>query len=95
MSEELSKEQRILVAMRKVLTNIIKDTTPPPGMRHPLHDSTIEDVRQCLGLIAARERELADEAGDTVSRKPYYVDEIPPQGKVVSLKDLSETKKKK
>lgn len=72
----LSKEQQILVVMRKVLGAIIRDTTPPPGLQHPLSQSTIKDVRQCLALIAARERELADEQGRTVER-PYYADETP------------------
>jgi hypothetical protein len=69
-----SKEREILMVMRKVLAAVIKDTTPPAGMRHPLSDRTIEDVRQCLGLIAAREKELADAAGVTQER-PYYADE--------------------
>jgi hypothetical protein len=62
--------------MRKVLAAIIKDTTPPPGMKHPLTDSTIQDVRECLGLISARERELADAQGVRVE-KPYYTDQRP------------------
>ena len=71
---ELSKEQQILIAMRKTLSAIIKDVTPPPGMRHPLSEGTIEDVRQCLALIAAREKELADAQGRGGER-PYYADE--------------------
>jgi hypothetical protein len=70
---ELSKEQQILIAMRKTLSAIIRDVTPPPGMRHPLSAPTIEDVRQCLALIAAREKELADEQGRGGER-PYYAD---------------------
>jgi hypothetical protein len=38
---DLSKEQHIMIAMRKTLTAIVKDVTPPPGMRHPLSDATI------------------------------------------------------
>ena len=70
---ELSKEQHILIAMRKTLTAIVRDVTPPPGMRHPLSETTIEDVRRCLGLIAAREKELADAQGRGGER-PYYAD---------------------
>jgi hypothetical protein len=81
-----SKEQKILMVMRKVLSSVIKDTTPPAGMRHPLSDKTIEDVRQCLGLIAAREKELADAEGRGGER-PYYVDE-PPQSKVVPMSKI-------
>lgn len=69
-----NKEQQVLVVMRKVLASIIKDTTPNPGMRHVLSDATIQDIRQCLGLISARERELADAQGKAQER-PYYSDE--------------------
>ncbi|MCB1772851.1 MAG: segregation and condensation protein A [Gammaproteobacteria bacterium] len=78
------KEREILVVMRKVLAQIIKDTTPPSrAMKHPLSEQTIEDVRQCLGLISARERELADAAGAATER-PYYADEKP-AAEVVSI----------
>jgi hypothetical protein len=71
------KEREILVVMRKVLAQIIKDTTPPSrAMKHPLSDQTIVDVRNCLGLISARERELADAAGIGQER-PYFTDEKP------------------
>jgi hypothetical protein len=83
---ELSKEQQILIAMRKTLAAIIRDVTPPPGMRHPLSATTIEDVRQCLALIAAREKELADEQGRGGER-PYYADE-PPTATVVPIASL-------
>ena len=72
--QDLTKEQQILVAMRKTLSAVIKDITPPAGMRHPLSDATIEDVRQCLGLISAREKELATDQG-RASERPYYADE--------------------
>jgi hypothetical protein len=74
-SEPSQKEREILVVMRKVLAQIVKDTTPPSrAMKHPLSDQTIQDVRQCLGLISARERELADDAG-VGQERPYYADE--------------------
>jgi hypothetical protein len=87
---ELTKEQQVLIAMRKTLSAIIKDATPPPGMRHPLSDGTIEDVRQCLMLIAAREKELADLQGRGGER-PYYTDESPP-AQVVPIAGLSRKK---
>jgi hypothetical protein len=87
---ELTKEQQILIAMRKTLSAIIKDVTPPPGMRHPLSDGTIEDVRQCLALIAAREKELADTQGRGGER-PYYADE-PQTTQVVPIAGLSRKK---
>ena len=78
MSDTSEKEREILVVMRKVLAQIIKDTTPPSrAMKHPLSDRTIEDVRHCLGLISMRERELADAAG-AAQERPYYADEQTP-----------------
>ncbi|MES9846669.1 MAG: segregation and condensation protein A [Candidatus Sedimenticola sp. PURPLELP] len=86
-----SKERDVMMVMRKVLASIIKDTTPPPGTRHPLSEKTIQDVRMCLGLISARERELADEAGAVVE-KPYFVDEQP-SSNVVSISNIGRTDK--
>jgi hypothetical protein len=83
---ELSQEQRIMIAMRKTLAAIIKDVTPPPGMKHPLSPATIEDVRQCLALISAREKELADAEGRGGER-PYYADE-PQSAQVVPLSGI-------
>ncbi|MBK1643624.1 segregation and condensation protein A [Thiocapsa imhoffii] len=80
---DLSQEQQILIAMRHTLSAIIRDITPPPGMRHPLSEGTIEDVRQCLGLIAAREKELADAQGRGGER-PYYAD-APQPAQVVPI----------
>jgi hypothetical protein len=57
---ELSMEERILRAVKRTLANVVRDTATPHGMRHPLSDATIEDVRQCFALISARERELAN-----------------------------------
>ncbi len=75
MSDESRKEREILVVMRKVLAQIIKDTTPPSrAMKHPLSEQTIQDVRHCLGLISLRERELADLAGAEQER-PYFADQ--------------------
>ncbi len=72
---ELSKEQRILRVLRKVLANIVKDATPAPGTPHPLSESTIHDIRDLFGLIAEREAELATEAGLAINEKPYYTDQ--------------------
>lgn len=87
---ELSQEQQILIAMRKTLSAIIKDVTPPAGMKHPFSESTIEDVRQCLSLISARERELADADGRGVE-KPYYADE-PQTAQVVPIGSIGKPK---
>jgi len=70
-----SMEERILQAVKLTLAGVIKDTATPHGMRHPLSDATIQDLRQCLALISARERELAQAAGRPVGAKPRYADE--------------------
>jgi hypothetical protein len=80
---ELTVEQRILIAMRKTLGAVIRDVTPPAGMRHPFSEGTMEDVRQCLALISAREKELADSQGRGGER-PYYSDE-PQKAQVVPI----------
>ena len=89
---DLTKEQQILIAMRKTLAAIIKDVTPPPGMKHPLSEGTIGDVRQCLALIAARERELATTQG-RAGERPYYADE-PQTAQVVPIAGLGKGGKK-
>lgn len=92
MSEESSKEREILVVMRKVLAQVIKDTTPASrAMKHPLSDDTIQDIRGCLGLISLRERELADQAG-VAMEKPYFTDEVRP-AEVVSINSIGRMKK--
>jgi hypothetical protein len=76
MSEtELSMEERILRAVKRTLASVIRDTATPHGMRHPLSDATIEDLRQCLTLISARERELAAAAGRSADARPRYADD--------------------
>ena len=77
-----SMEARILQAVKLTLANVIKDTATPHGMRHPLSDGTIQDLRQCLALISARERELAQAAGRTAADRPRYADE-PARGDTV------------
>ena len=84
---EASKEQRIMLMMRKTLTNIIRETTPQPGMRHVLEQSTLDDIRDCLVLISARERELAEENGVVSNLKPRYVDE-PSQSTVIPFSKI-------
>lgn len=81
MSDEQSsadKEIKVLRAVKMVITNVIKDTTTAPGMKHPLSDETINDIRQCLGLITSRENELSP-----MTQRPRFTDE--PEKVVVSL----------
>lgn len=92
MSDDSHKERQILMVMRKVLAQIIKDTTPEfKTMKHPLSADTIEDIRQCLALIAARERELADAAG-LARERPYFADEKP-AAEVVPLHKVGKIEK--
>lgn len=92
MSEDQNRERDLLIVMRKVLANIIKDTTPAHrDLKHPLSDNTIQDIRTCLGLISDRERELADIAG-IQQEKPYYTDEKP-SAEVVSINKITKLKK--
>ena len=70
--QDLTLEHRILIQVRQVLASVVRDVTPPPGMRNPLSPSTIEDIRGCFALITARERELRGEQGKP--DLPVYAD---------------------
>ncbi|MCW8827856.1 MAG: segregation and condensation protein A [Gammaproteobacteria bacterium] len=78
-----SKEENILGAVKRVLTEVIKDTATEPGMKHPLSEATINGMRDCLVLISQREQELAAEAGRSMDKRPRFTDEPKPQGDVV------------
>lgn len=80
-SPEYTKEQRILRVCRQVLTEIAKDTVTPPGMKHPLSENTIQGIRDCLQLIAAREAEILEDQGNESALRPHFIDE--PQKNVV------------
>ena len=58
-TKDLTLEHRILIQVRQVLASVVRDVTPAPGRPNPLSDRTIEDIRACFALIAARERELS------------------------------------
>jgi hypothetical protein len=89
--EKITKEQRILRVMKKVLTDVAKDTHAQPGMKHALSDSTIEGIRDCLGLIASREAEILEEQGVENNMRPRFVDE-PAKSVVVQLDPKKNTK---
>jgi len=73
MSEEHpSIELRIMRMMRRTLTDVAKETYTPPGLRHPLSEETINNIRECLSLISARERELDGVSGE---ERPHFIDE--------------------
>jgi len=75
MDQEISKELQVLVTMRKVLSSVIRDITPEPGMKHPLTSQTMEDVRLCFGLITAREKEINELAGMPSLHRPQFTDD--------------------
>ncbi|MEJ2509499.1 MAG: segregation and condensation protein A [Gammaproteobacteria bacterium] len=79
--ETLSKEAQVLRMVKRVLTDIAKDTSTAPGLKHPLSDTTIQGIRDCLSLISARELELAEEAGQPMTMRPRFTDE--PKASVV------------
>jgi hypothetical protein len=94
--QDISKEHRILKAVKLTLTNVIKDTATQPGMKHPLSDATIGDLRNCLVLISEREKELIEDAGGEMNMRPYYTDEPRPRGDaVVPLSSVTVKKKSK
>ena len=90
-AEEISQEERILRMMKKVLTDVAKDTHAKPGFRHSLSDNTIQGIRECLALIAARERELVEARGKSMDMRPRFVDE-PKKTVVVPLSSLKKDK---
>lgn len=92
MSEpELTTEERILRMMKRVLTDVAKDTAPEPGIRHPLSENTIQGIRECLALITTREQELAKEHGRNTNARPRFIDE--PKTEVVVPLDIKSMKK--
>ena len=75
-SDKLTKEHQILIVMRQVLARIVRETTPEHrGLRHPLSEGCIDDIKKCFQLIAAREQELAKEAGIEMNERPVYRDQ--------------------
>lgn len=85
--QDLTKERRIMVMMRQVLSAVARDTVPPPGMKHPLSENTIQGIRDCLSLISSREHELNELLGQVSQVRPKYVDEVSTT-KVVSLDSI-------
>jgi len=85
--QQSTQEERILRMVKRVLTDIAKDTYTRPGYRHPLSDDTVMGIRDCLSLISARESELAREAGRPMNMRPRFADE--PQTSVVVPLDVT------
>jgi len=70
-----SKEHQILATIRKVLSDVIRDTTPPPGRPHPLSSQTVDNVKLVFQLITSREKEIIEAAGGNMDKRPRYADE--------------------
>ncbi|MCG6938569.1 MAG: segregation and condensation protein A [Gammaproteobacteria bacterium] len=74
-TEYHSKEHQILATLRKVLSDVVRDTTPPPGRPHPLKPQTVDNVKMAFQLITAREKEIIEAAGGSMDKRPRYADE--------------------
>lgn len=74
-TEYHSKEHQILSTVRKVLSAVARETTPPPGRPHPLSPQTIDDLKHCFMLITAREKEIIEAEGGNMDKRPRYADE--------------------
>lgn len=90
-AEDVTQEERILRMMKKVLTDVAKDTHAKPGFRHSLSDTTIQGIRECLSLIAARERELVEARGKSMDMRPRFIDE-PKKTVVVPIDSIGRKK---
>jgi len=97
-TSKLSREHQILIVMRQVLARIVRETTPEHrGLRHPLSEGCIDDIKKCFQLIAAREQELAQEAGIEMNERPVFRDQqrkaaVVPLGSVKRRPDDAEPK---
>ncbi|MBN4080252.1 segregation and condensation protein A [Beggiatoa alba] len=87
MSTQQVTEQEVLAIMKRILTDIAKETFTRAGVRHPLSDETINNMRECLKLISIREADFSNNSGDVSPKRPHYVDE-PKKSVVVSMLDL-------
>lgn len=79
---DMNQELRVLRMVKRVLTDIAKDTHTPPGMKHPLSDHTIMGIRDCLALISTRELEIQDST--KALARPRFIDQ-PNNNVVVAL----------
>ncbi|MBE29760.1 MAG: segregation and condensation protein A [Acidiferrobacteraceae bacterium] len=65
-----TKEAKILREMRMILTEIARETAVRRGDRHILSIETIARMRDCLGLISDREKELNESLGIEMTSRP-------------------------
>jgi len=98
MSEQIEKlikqEKRILEAVRKTLSSVVRDVTPSnKSLKSPLTKATTDDLIMCFGLITAREKEIEQHLKTDNFDKPHFIDEVKTSHKV-SLDSLKATLKK-
>jgi hypothetical protein len=91
MSTDLKKELDVLVVLRKVISGIVREITPDPGMKHPLSEATMEDIRQGFLLIAAREKEISEAMGKPSLHRPVYKGDKP-KTNVIKMHGLKSSK---
>ncbi len=91
MDTDLKKELDVLVTLRKVISSVVREITPDPGMKHPLSAATMEDVRQGFLLIAAREKEISEAMGKPSLHRPVYKGDAP-KSNVVKMHGLKPSK---
>ena len=65
-----TKEAKILREMRLILTEIARETAVRRGSQHILSIETIARMRDCLGLISDREKELNEALGIEMTSRP-------------------------
>ena len=83
-------EEIILHKVKRVLSDVAKDTATQTGQPHPLSEQTIDNLRKCLGLISDREQEIGKTLGRSWDQRPYFIDdEKAPKDAVVSIDSLS------
>lgn len=91
---EINKELRILEAMRKTLSSVVRDVTPSnSSLKSPLTQSTTDDIIMCFGLITAREQEIVQQQNKKNRQQPHFADEVKTTHNV-SLDSLKATLKK-
>ena len=61
--EELRKEHRTLIQVRKTLNSIVKEVAPSANNPNPLSNGTIEEIKSCFAAITGREKELEIKLG--------------------------------
>lgn len=91
MDTDLTKELQVLVTLRKVISSVIREITPEPGMKQPLSEGTMEDIRMGFRLIAAREKEISEAMGKPSQHRPVYKGDTP-KTNVVKMHGLKSSK---